>query len=364
MGAGYACAAWRVAGARAASSRRRLARLSRDVGKLLAIGFDPAPIGEPGDRAGGEMSKQSPDMLRGREAEPASAPTLTQAPAAGDASRMRPKHRHEPKSDATASVPQPAAPASDGLAAEEPVDLRSPALYLNRELTWLSFNRRVLHEAEDPRTPLLERVKFLAIVSANLDEFFMKRIGGLKQQVGAGVHDLTVDGRTPQQQIADCLAFIRDLDRGAAQDLSGAARALAPTRHRDRRLGPAVRRRAQRSARALPRPTSSRWSRRWRSTRRIRSRSSRTCRSTSWSRCTRRTTTRPGWRGSRCRSAPASRASCASAGPPASCRSRRSWRTTSTCCSRGWRSSPASSSGSRATPTPSTTRTRQTTSWR
>ncbi|RMG34348.1 MAG: hypothetical protein D6720_09595, partial [Gammaproteobacteria bacterium] len=64
------------------------------------------------------------------------------------------------------------------------MDLRDPSLYLNRELTWLAFNRRVLHEAEDERNPLLERLKFLAIVSSNLDEFFMKRIGGLKQQVG------------------------------------------------------------------------------------------------------------------------------------------------------------------------------------
>ena len=66
-------------------------------------------------------------------------------------------------------------------------NLLDPALYLNRELTWLAFNSRVLHEAEDERTPLLERVKFLAITAANLDEFFMKRIGGLKQQVEAGV---------------------------------------------------------------------------------------------------------------------------------------------------------------------------------
>jgi polyphosphate kinase len=83
-------------------------------------------------------------------------------------------------------------------------DLDDPSLYMNRELTWLAFNQRVLHEAEDPRTPLLERVKFLAIVSNNLDEFFMKRIGGLKQQIAAGVHTLTVDGRTPSQQVAEC----------------------------------------------------------------------------------------------------------------------------------------------------------------
>ena len=93
------------------------------------------------------------------------------------------------------------------------IDLRAPELYLNRELTWLNFNRRVLHEAQDARTPLLERVKFLAIVNSNLDEFFMKRIGGLKQQVGAGVKNLTVDGRTPEQQIEECVAFVRNLNQ-------------------------------------------------------------------------------------------------------------------------------------------------------
>ena len=93
--------------------------------------------------------------------------------------------------------------------AGEGVDLRAPTLYLNRELTWLAFNRRVLHEAEDARNPLLERVKFLAITASNLDEFFMKRIGGLKQQIAAGLHGPTVDGRTPKQQIDECHAFIR-----------------------------------------------------------------------------------------------------------------------------------------------------------
>jgi polyphosphate kinase len=70
---------------------------------------------------------------------------------------------------------------------------------------------RVLHEAQDERTPLLERVKFLAIVSSNLDEFFMKRIGGLKQQIGARVRELTVDGRSPEQQLSECLAVVRDI---------------------------------------------------------------------------------------------------------------------------------------------------------
>ena len=84
--------------------------------------------------------------------------------------------------------------------------------YLNRELTWLEFNRRVLHEAEDLRTPLLERLKFIAIVSANLDEFFMKRIGGLKQQVGALLRELSLDGLTPHQQIQECYRVVRLLE--------------------------------------------------------------------------------------------------------------------------------------------------------
>ncbi len=91
-----------------------------------------------------------------------------------------------------------------------PEDLNDPSLYLNRELTWLAFNRRVLHEAGDERNPLLERLKFLAIVSSNLDEFFMKRIGGLKQQIGAGVSTRTVDGRTPKEQLAECYAEVRE----------------------------------------------------------------------------------------------------------------------------------------------------------
>jgi len=93
-----------------------------------------------------------------------------------------------------------------------PTDLGAPELYLNRELTYLNFCWRVLHQGEDERLPLLERVKFLAIVSSNIDEFFQKRIGGLKQQVGAQLHSVTRDGRTPQQQIADCLELITKLE--------------------------------------------------------------------------------------------------------------------------------------------------------
>ena len=74
-------------------------------------------------------------------------------------------------------------------------------LYLNRELSWIRFNERVLAQALDPRTPLLEQAKFSAIFSNNLDEFFMVRVASLQSQLHAGVQSLSEDGRTPQQQL-------------------------------------------------------------------------------------------------------------------------------------------------------------------
>jgi len=81
-------------------------------------------------------------------------------------------------------------------------EAEAPNEFLNRELTWLAFNERVLHEAMDERTPLLERVRFLSIFTSNLDEFFMKRVGGLKRQVLANVLSFSADGLTPAQQLA------------------------------------------------------------------------------------------------------------------------------------------------------------------
>jgi len=125
----------------------------------------------------------------------------------------------ETTSDTTKSMDDPASGSGNGAAVDGsaalgqpssvPFNPDDPALYLNRELTWLSFNERVLHEARDQRNPPLERIKFLAITAANIDEFFMKRIGGLKQQVVAGLQERTVDGRTPREQIAECEERIR-----------------------------------------------------------------------------------------------------------------------------------------------------------
>jgi polyphosphate kinase len=78
----------------------------------------------------------------------------------------------------------------------------SPSLFINRELSWLEFNARVLHEAFDERNPLLERLKFLAIFSTNLDEFYMVRVAGLRRQVAAAVLQTSPDGLTPKAQLA------------------------------------------------------------------------------------------------------------------------------------------------------------------
>jgi len=83
------------------------------------------------------------------------------------------------------------------------IDLNDSQYYINRELSWLEFNQRVLHEACDPRTPLVERLKFLAIFCSNLDEYFMVRVAGLKQQVAAKVNLFTPDGRTPEKQLVE-----------------------------------------------------------------------------------------------------------------------------------------------------------------
>src|SRR5262245_61763707 len=80
-------------------------------------------------------------------------------------------------------------------ATREQIDLRSPTYYLNRELSWLEFNRRILAEAGSAAVPLLERLKFHAIFASNLDEFFMVRVAGLKQQI-TGEVEVVADGLT------------------------------------------------------------------------------------------------------------------------------------------------------------------------
>ena len=105
-------------------------------------------------------------------------------------SRKAAKQVAEPPPPAATVAPKPSVPSDAGL-------------YLNRELSLLSFFRRVLAEAQDDSNPLLERVKFLSIVGSNLAEFFMIRVAGLKHQLAAGVVDLTPDGRTPAEQLSE-----------------------------------------------------------------------------------------------------------------------------------------------------------------
>ncbi len=99
-------------------------------------------------------------------------------------------------------------------ATEPSADLKHAGLYFNRELSWLEFNRRVLHEAQDRRTPLLERLKFLAIFAGNLDEFFQVRVAGLRRQVDVGYSERTADGLTPDEQ----LRSIAEIARGMVAD--------------------------------------------------------------------------------------------------------------------------------------------------
>ena len=108
---------------------------------------------------------------------------------------------------APARTARPAVPARPRRAARPKVTFP----YLNRELSWLEFNARVLHEARDERNPLLERVKFLAIFAGNLDEFFQVRVAGLRQQVEAGKVARSPDGRTADEQLAATRARVLGL---------------------------------------------------------------------------------------------------------------------------------------------------------
>ncbi len=103
----------------------------------------------------------------------------------------------------------------------------APSPYLNREVSWLDFNARVLHEARDERNPLLERAKFLAIFASNLDEFFQVRVAGLRQQVAAGSASVSPDGRTAAEQLAEIRPRVQALVDEHAAIFAGLRQELA-----------------------------------------------------------------------------------------------------------------------------------------
>jgi polyphosphate kinase len=102
--------------------------------------------------------------------------------------------------------------------------IEDPALYFNRELSWLDFNQRVLELAEDPEVPLLEQVRFCAIYASNLDEFYMVRVAGLFDQIDAGIDARGPDGLAPGEQIDAIQARVLELDRRLHECFNGALR--------------------------------------------------------------------------------------------------------------------------------------------
>src|SRR3984893_6244188 len=113
--------------------------------------------------------------------------------------RQRSKTLTEPTATMPDAVPEAGPPLDD------------PSFYINRELSWLEFNQRVLEEAQDSANPLLERVKFLCIAASNLDEFFEVRVAGLNQQRQSGISTAGPDGMSPTDQLAAVSARVRKM---------------------------------------------------------------------------------------------------------------------------------------------------------
>ena len=141
----------------------------------------------------------------------------------------------------------------DGRERRERRRRQDPSLYLNRELSWLDFNDRVLQLAEDERVPLLERVKFCAIYTTNLDEYYMVRVAGLRDQIDAGVENPSQDGLTPSETIALIRERVLEQGRRLTDCFEGqAAPGAGRARHPRGRRGGARRGPARGAGQALP----------------------------------------------------------------------------------------------------------------
>ena len=150
--------------------------------------------------------------------------------------------------------------------------------YLNRELSWLDFNARVLALAEDPSQPLLERAKFLAIFASNLDEFYMVRVAGLKRRDETGLAVRSADGLSPREQLARIAARSQAIAEAQARVFLDHVRPELEARASASCAGTSWPTTSAAGCRTTSPRRSTRCSRRWRWTRRTRSPTSPTCR--------------------------------------------------------------------------------------
>ena len=297
-------------------------------------------------------------------------PRPTPPPRRASSARCRSRAPRPPRRAPTSRGPRTAAssrrrPVSAPVADED--EVLQADRFLDREISWLQFNERVLQLAADENVPLLERARYLAIFASNLDEFFMVRVAGLKRRIATGIAVRSASGLEPREVLEQISLVAHELlsmqARVYGTQVRPALEAEGITIVRWDELSEDER---DRLGAHVHRPRSSRCSRRWPSTRPTRSPTSPGSRSTSPSCWSTRAPARSTSPGSRCRRC--SPASCASSPArtsrrwptcttPGSCRSRTSSRPTSTTSSRAWRCASTSPSGSPATRTSRSRRT-------